>query len=488
MNLIDPYGFPPPPLPVIAYIAPPGFDPTAQDLNIAAAYNAYSDKFKKYAFTVVTATTQSLLPTSVNTYFAYSENNNPYIVTTSGIFNWTSGSVRRHIIIMDTIPVGQSNEIVAAQVASGCEWLYCGNTIKFVIAHDNQTIKYVHLSNPSIMTVANIQGFLRCPLLTGNLTLPSNLVSIEHNAFYSCPNLYGALVIPDSVINIESGAFLGDTGFTSLHIGSSVETIADSAFANCAGLAGNLVLPDSVVSVGINSFVSCVGFTGTFIISNSLNFFAQDAINGNMFSGFISANSLFPIYDNVLYDLSVAGRIKAIKSIRSIATSINLRLDTTDVLANCFYGTLRTGALVIPDSVINIGDYSFRQCLGLTSLTIGSNVVTIGREAWRYDNKIVGVITIPNSVNALRWSVFGYCSKITGLIIGSGVTVIEDYILYTTNCPLVKSYRATPPTASTNTFNGCNVTIGVLHVPAGSLAAYRAAAYWSAWVNIVEDL
>ena len=56
-----------------------------------------------------------------------------------------------------------------------------------------------------------------------------------------------------------------------------------------------------------------------------------------------------------------------------------------------------TGAITIPSSlggypVTSIGEYAFKDCSGLTSVTIGNSVTSIGNDAFKGCDKLVEVI------------------------------------------------------------------------------------------------
>ena len=75
--------------------------------------------------------------------------------------------------------------------------------------------------------------------------------AIMHSAFRGCSGLTGSLTIPDSVTTIEGGAFSKCSGFTgSLTIPDSVTTIGENAFDGCSGFTGSLTIPDSVTTIG----------------------------------------------------------------------------------------------------------------------------------------------------------------------------------------------------------------------------------------------
>ena len=91
-----------------------------------------------------------------------------------------------------------------------------------------------------------------------------------------------------------------------------------------------------------------------------------------------------------------------------------------------------SGALVIPDtvtyngttySVSSIGDYAFRGCSGLTSVTIPNSVTSIGNYAFAYCSGLTSV-TIPNSVTSIGYLAFYGCSGLTSVTIPNSVTSI----------------------------------------------------------------
>ena len=82
-----------------------------------------------------------------------------------------------------------------------------------------------------------------------------------------------------------------------------------------------------------------------------------------------------------------------------------------------------TGPLTIPNSVTNIGEHAFYNCSGLTSLTIPNSVINIGDEAFSYCYGLTSV-TIPNSVTSIGSHAFSWCVSLTSVTIPNSVTSI----------------------------------------------------------------
>ena len=65
----------------------------------------------------------------------------------------------------------------------------------------------------------------------------------------------------------------------------------------------------------------------------------------------------------------------------------------------------------------SIGEYAFRNCSGLTSVTIPNSVTTIGDRAFMGCSGLTS-LTIPNSVTGIQSDTFSGCSGLTSLTIG----------------------------------------------------------------------
>ena len=89
------------------------------------------------------------------------------------------------------------------------------------------------------------------------------------------------------------------------------------------------------------------------------------------------------------------------------------------------------GELVLPSSVNKstgwsyavtaIGSSAFRNCTGLTSITIPNSVTSIGKEAFQGCTGLTS-ITIPNSVTAIGTGAFSNCSNLTEILVEEGNT------------------------------------------------------------------
>ena len=93
-----------------------------------------------------------------------------------------------------------------------------------------------------------------------------------------------------------------------------------------------------------------------------------------------------------------------------------------------FNGCTGLASVTIPEGVTTIGSYAFCGCTGLTDLTLPESVTTIGDYAFHFCSGLTS-ITVPQSVNSIGNSAFYNCSGLTTVNFEGNATV-HDYAFF----------------------------------------------------------
>ena len=90
---------------------------------------------------------------------------------------------------------------------------------------------------------------------------------------------------------------------------------------------------------------------------------------------------------------------------------------------------LLDGDIIIPEGTEKIGDYVFSRCSGLTSVIIPDSVTCIGECAFYGCRDLVSV-TIPDSMTSIGDNAFNFCDALTSVIIPDSAISIGEYAFY----------------------------------------------------------
>jgi len=135
--------------------------------------------------------------------------------------------------------------------------------------------------------------------------------------------------------------------------------------------------------------------------------------------------------------------------------------------------------------VTSIGYSAFEGCTGLTSVIIPESLTRIVSYTFYNCSSLVS-ITIPNGVTNIESGAFYGCSRLTSATIGSGITSIGNGAFSgCSSLTNVYCYAENVPSTSSSTFNNSSISSAILHVPAGSVNAYKAVEPWKSFKSIV---
>ena len=226
---------------------------------------------------------------------------------------------------------------------------------------------------------------------------------------------------------------------TKVKIKDGTLSIAESALSGCSGLA-SVTIPNSVTSISGNVFYSCSGLTSIIVEEGNTAYDSRD-----------NCNAIIETASNTL-------------------------------IAGCKNTT-------IPNSVTSIGNGAFCGCSGLTSITIPNSVTLINFLAFSSCSGLTSVV-IPNSVTTICPYAFSGCKSLTSISIGSGLTEIcghafensselLDVYCYAENVPRIAGFNDGNDEDDEKYHLFSTLGNATLHVPAGSVEAYKASRYWN---------
>ena len=163
----------------------------------------------------------------------------------------------------------------------------------------------------------------------------------------------------------------------SVYLGKGVTGIGEYAFMGCDSLTG-IEIPESVDSIKISAFYRCDGMADIRVDD---------------------LNEYYSSEDGVLFNKEKTS------------------------LMYCPIG--KTGEYAIPDSVTDIGYGAFKDCTGLTKVTIGKGLTSIGEWMFAFCSNLQ-CVEVPDNITSIENFAFYWCDNLTSINIPDTVTSIGD--------------------------------------------------------------
>lgn len=298
------------------------------------------------------------------------------------------------------------------------------------------------LKLPKSVTTLGNGAWMNCAALR-EVQWEAALTKIPVNTFEHCTALT-QIELPDGIVEIGARAFSGNESLTNVTLPRTVRRIESAAFEGCSALTDILLWPD-VEEIAADAFANCEnltirGWKGSAAekaaTSQGVNFAAADqeisytlnaAQDGYLVSG-CDENAVLLVLPAVHNGLPVVGtaenafaNCKYLQEVRVEAESVYLQvcdgilMDATGKTL-LLYPARRAGAdLVIDENVTAIADYAFAYCQNLRSITIGTQVETIGDHAFDAVNDALCLVVQDGSPAQLWASAHGvrYASEST---------------------------------------------------------------------------
>lgn len=317
----------------------------------------------------------------------------------------------------------------------------------------------VYSSVDGFLCTVDKETIVYCPKgRSGELTIPAGITKIGDYAFSGCAKLT-ELFVPFYVSEIGEGAFLGCTKLTGVSFeGGSLGTqkIGDYAFSGCyletlvfeadcniteigtEAFAYNsydaLTLPASLTKVASyafknNSKLKSLTFAGG---GNAELTIESDAFNNCLILTTVNlSENLVALMPNVFSGCRSIAEINVAAANKTYEAEENVLYYKGKTGIVC-YPVSRTGAYILPATIETIGDYTFSECSGLTSVVIPKSVTTIGAYAFYNCVNLVEVVFEEGGTQSLAIGdhTFVGDKKLRSVSLPERLTAIPDYMFY----------------------------------------------------------
>ncbi len=288
------------------------------------------------------------------------------------------------------------------------------------IVHDNMIIdkneynNYLDLSQRIISELDD-----RISTSITSIDIPDNVTWIGDSAFEGYYNLK-YIKISTSVTKIGENAFRDCASLTSIEIPNSVTEIGRNAFSGCTSLT-SIVVPKSVTKIGAFAFDGCKSLTSIEIpysVAEIGDMFIRDCTSLKK----IIVHEDNPYYcsnDGILYSKDMSKLIAVPGSIASIVIPKSVIVIGNGAFECCS----KLNSIEIPESVTMIGHRAFKGCMSLTSIDIPNSVTVMGLDAF-YGCTGLTSIVVSNSLTEIWDRTFKGCTSLSSIKIPNGVTMI----------------------------------------------------------------
>jgi len=256
-------------------------------------------------------------------------------------------------------------------------------------------------------------------------TMPGGIESVGPKAFYQARNLK-RVVLADSVTSIKGRAFEECSALEEIDLGESLQTVEDDVFVECSSLK-RLSFPATLTQYDKSHGMSSVtayevrGTGGAYSSDANGVLFCGDTLiqypSGSEAVSYTVPNGVTRIDDEAFWDAENLQQVQLPNTLEAIGWG-------------AFTGSGLT-SVTVPDSVTELGTYTFQVCHDLTSVTLGTGVTRLEDGLFSNCSKLTS-FTIPSGVTEISAKAFQGCRKLADLYVAAGNTAFSslDGVLY----------------------------------------------------------
>lgn len=365
-----------------------------------------------HVFGMCQSLTSVTLPSTLTTIgnYAFMGTSLEEIAIPNGVTTIGSGAFKDTFIKNLTIPAGATS--VGTSILEGCA--------------NVESLEFPLTDNMCWSSVSSYLFNTSFPQTLKKLTINGCTYGFIHDYAFSDATSLKEVIITAPIDEIYTGAFYGCEDLRYASLPASLESVADSAFAGCVRLYEiSNASPANVKSPSLIAVTPSLEERAATVEKNGYKFACLDGqwylvdypdnesivvepITGVFDEYYIPAN-LFS-YNSTIKTVELKGGAKGIGD---------------GAFKNC-YGITR---VTLPDTVANIGDEAFYSCSQLESISMPKSLLTIGNYAFSYCSELNNV-KIYEKVNSIGSDAFIGCSNLFDVYNASTLPLIagsKDY-------------------------------------------------------------
>lgn len=485
------------------FVAPDGFDRTAQPVDIFEVFRTYysTNQTARYIFSVKDTAATTVLTHGTSYRYGYTSGGTDYVVDSiiettltsayhgyyttiqvadtssfpsSGVVKFANNTTFTYTSKTATSFIGGSQQVIQSSGALlysrnlTITWV-SGSTKRWVIVNNI----YNEMQEASVLSTCTTIDWIYCGNRINKISTAGgggssslvkyihihkvdNITEFSYHSYNA--SLTGKLYL--SVNCLTPPLFRGCTGLTgTLTIPDGITTITTYGFNNCTGLTG-LTIPNSVTTIGEAAFTACTGFT-SLTLSTALT-----SIGTNAFYGCSNITTSLVIPANVT---SIGEGAFAHIPFSSIDVSANpTRYHVHDEVMYqesnhmAIYSRKgNTGTITFESDTLYIGSHCCASNSRSGDLSIPNGVLTINSAAFSGCNSFNGSITIPGSVTTIDYGAFSSLGNATSVVFSEGLITIGTDAFR--NCAKMNCNVVLPDSLVTigeNAFNNWSSMVG----------------------------
>lgn len=334
--------------------------------------------------------------------------------------------------------------------------------------------KLERVTLPDSLQYIGNQCFNSCNSLQGPLEFPPTLHTIDSYAFRYCHALSGDLVLPPKMKILRYASFQECRSLSGLVLPDSLVTIENYVFQHCTGLQGIVTFPATLTSIGY------AAFDNTWLQTARVRSVTPPDLNsysvGRMHVFHVPAEAVADYRSNsdwstfviiggdeqvdITVNMNTAGtlgelillQVDYLKDVNRLTITgpmnaddmallknnlpdlLSLNMAKTDVTAipnNHFESRKTLQEVILPDSLLTIGNRAFIYCNNLQKVVVPTKIKVIDVYTF-YDNYQLRDLTLPTGLTTIKEYAFQYNHSLTELVLPDSLTSMSYQAFY--NC------------------------------------------------------